>query len=102
MTQNDNNYEIVNVDDMMEQAREFGRDEGPFADYDAFDAFTSSARYANIVLPTLRGIVGYEDHMGAGTNTTDRMLRTADGDRVMASDLLDDAVDAFFEGAVEQ
>lgn len=72
--------------DAIEQARELGEREGPLA----FDGFSQSARYANVVLPELRRLAGYEDATGAGTYTEP-------GD----PHLLDECVSAFIEAATD-
>ena len=107
---------VVNMDVVLEHAYDWGYDEfvGVSEDpddypgeYDAY-LFTDSARYANIILPGLRQMSGYAD-AGAGTYAYTRDVvavgqgvahqYVTKGDEVASSELLDEVVSKFFEGA---
>jgi len=107
---------VVNMDVVLEHAYDWGYDEfvGVSEDpddypgeYDAY-LFTDSARYANIILPGLRQMSGYAD-AGAGTYAYTRDVvavgqgvahqYVTEGDEVASSELLDEVVSKFFEGA---
>jgi len=76
-------------------------------EYDPY-MITDSARYANIILPALRQMSGYAD-AGAGTYAYTRDVvavgqevahqYVTEGDEVASSELLDEVVSKFFEGA---
>jgi len=76
-------------------------------EYDPY-MITDSARYANIILPGLRQMSGYAD-AGAGTYAYTRDVVAVDGevayqyvtdaDEVASSELLDEVVSEFFNGA---
>lgn len=78
-------------------------------EYDPY-MITDSARYANIILPGLRQMSGYAD-AGAGTYAYTRDVvavgqgvahqYVTEGDEVASSELLDEVVSKFFEGANE-
>jgi len=106
---------VVKIDDAKEQAYDTGYDkfsEVPVDDPETFDleGFRDSADYANNVLPSLRALAGHEDGV-YGTWTGDRdvaILEAHQEDDVpakcvvtMASDLLDELLEAWERGAYD-
>ena len=102
---------VVNADLVVQHAYDWGMSE--FGDIDAdADAtpydITVTDRYANIILPGLREMAGYED-AGAGTYTlmTDivvvgnnvKFQYVTEGEVVSSAQFLDKVVGKFFDGA---
>lgn len=102
MTPTQHSQQPIDLPEREQQARTLGQQFGPF-EAENFDYFTDTATYANVVLPRLRELAGFDDS-GVGTHTVDRTIVATD-DRhsepfeVNASDVLDGMVDAFIAGA---
>lgn len=102
---------VINKDLVLEHAHDWGMTEfadiAGNADATPYD-ITGTDTYANIILPGLREMAGYED-AGAGTFTlmTDVVVVTppvgykyvTEGELVSSAQFLDEVVGAFFEGA---
>lgn len=90
-------YESITTEELHAEAERLAETYGPIHDV---EGYTSGAEYANVVAPKLRKAAGVEDD-GHGTYKVDRLV-LIDGEQVLASDLIEEVVDHFFEAAAAE
>lgn len=115
MNENDSNdVPQVDIEAAKQRAYQMGRDwmKDPravielsngddIAEMRPFEGLHGSAQWSNRYLPQLREMAGYDDN-GMGTYTTVRDVQPSDGSVCRSYDILDELIDKFHMGAVDE